>query len=142
MMLIRYATSTTAELRMRLRAASADETGSTYWWANGRNYTITGGASNLDSRGSAGATTTWAIVFEDTAAIDYGYLALALSRPQEAATTIFKVEDAHLRGAANILISNQGAGVNTTTTQFDGFTLYPSAGTITGAYWVFGIRKS
>jgi hypothetical protein len=129
------AMSTTANLLMRLRAASSDATGASYYYTRwGFNSSAASG-----SGGGAGAT-SWGVLAPGAAMTDVRAL-VKVYGPENADETLYSSEGIY-RHTTPIAQSELSGGMYNATTQFDGFTLLPSAGTITGLYRVYGLVDS
>lgn len=119
-------------MSMRLRASGADNTASNYDRQNltWQSTSITGARVT--------ATTEWTLIGGNTTAADSATM-LHVFSPKLATRT-------SMRGTTTYN-SSGGYGAEslcgfTATTQFDGFTLYPTSGTITGTVRVYGYQNS
>ena len=119
---------------MRLRVAGADNTSNNYRFGTG--YLTTSGAATFSGQNSAGLTAQWRI-------INVGNAGRAI-----ACHDIFNPFTAEETGFVGgwFQISGNGyshfaAGNMSVTTSYTGFTLFPTAGTITGTVSVYGYNK-
>lgn len=116
---------------IRLRAAGADSTASTY------------SVNTLDSFSTSTAVATNASQSSFTncwnAATGAGqYVVGDVIDPFAARNTMLRLESL----STNNLRTRRSAGLFANTTSFDGFSFYPSSGTITGTLAVYGYRKA
>lgn len=118
-------------MNMRLRASGADVSSASYYW--NKNTTTT---TNTATRGNS-ATAADVGLFSNTdnysiAVID---LARPVNRPTVSVVSQFSGYDStgYVNGNAAFLTSNL---------TFDGFTLYPAAGTVTGDIYVYGYSET
>lgn len=130
------ATSTTLALTMQMRASGADDANANYnysnqvWWNAGA-YTIGGGTS----------ATSFGQLLNGAAEWEYGHLFIDIGAPQVAERTHVTWIGGQLR-TTPLQLTNMGHGAFNNITQFDGFSLEPSAGTISGFYRVYGRTDS
>lgn len=124
--LIRAAKSTSAHLRVRLRASGADATGNDYyysrmWWLS----PSTDGANNQTTYLQLDNTVT------GTAAVNMTIFDAAVA---------FHTRFSYLYGTP---YANTGSGTasHTQAIAYDGFTLYPDSGTMTGTVSVYGYKS-
>jgi hypothetical protein len=132
--------STTAHITLRLRAASSDDSGTNYRWSLVR-YT----SGTLDSKNGAGTgtgDTSWNVIWEDSGTPINCFLVVDVFRPQLADETRYASQGGLMRSATSLSIEFNAGGQHTATTAYDGFTILPSAGTITGTVRVYGYRNS
>jgi hypothetical protein len=134
LMMWRASFSTGANLMARLRASSTDETGSNYYYqqlsaASGSTYPgRTSGDSGVAIGGNPGGG-------GDTKVGDtkmYG--------PALADETIFTTLGLYGDTASGISVMSYAGSLNNTTA-YDGITIYPSAGTMTGYCRIYGFAK-
>jgi hypothetical protein len=125
--------SNTAEIRSRLRVSGADNTTTNY---NASGLTL---FSSGSSTGNAGEGITY---FGQYGISNECYYIMNFTQPFQTANTLVSI-DASLYQTGTGRKSNRGiyAGTFAATTSFDGFTIYPSTGTITGKITVFGIKE-
>ncbi len=116
------------DIRMRLRTSGTDNSASEY--RMGRYYV---GVTSALTAGSENATTATSFFVGQTST-DYSYIITELSNPQLA-----RRKNGISLNAGNST-SFIGLGLNNTTT-YDGFTIYPDAGTITGTIRVYGLKN-
>ena len=118
-------------MNLRYRASGADDSGANY-----RRQAL--GADSTTVYGDRATGTTFALVGNFTP--DRGSLAMDVFSPNLAVnTTHFSHITARGGGALiNMQILN---GALSTSTQYDGFTIYPASGTITGTLRVYGYQN-
>jgi hypothetical protein len=114
-------------IRIRFRASGADNSTSNYYFTSQQ----IAGASWADL-GNANADTTAVIGYNDTNESDFS---IDVFTPQAAFRTAY-ISTGH-SGRQGVV----AAGVFDTAAQFDGFTLIPGAGTMTGTVSVYGYNK-
>ena len=125
--------SATGEWYLRLRASGTDAT-TAYYSAFGFS------SFNADSISGQGTTNG-----TDKISIGYSNSTLGatastnVKAPAIARRTLFEYLSNNPASTGN---SRFGGGVHTTATAYDGFTLYPASGTITGTVRVYGLRNS
>lgn len=121
-----FTASGSADTNMRLRASGTDNSANSYI----RQYVI----ANAGTVSGANVTQTFLhVVFSDTIS---GFGDFELNRPSLAETTQYK----SLGGRSDYVLIN--TGLHNVASAFDGFTLYPSASTITGNVRVYGYKNS
>jgi len=117
-----------AILNFRFRVGGADNTAASYYGV--QNYTPWASASSVQGQVSAG--TAFSLAYTAAGLV----VTLDIRGP-------FASENTHLAGL--FTHANYGAatyGRFAATTSFDGFSIYPASGTITGRVMVFGYRNS
>lgn len=119
-------------MSMRLRASAADNTAANYDRQN-----LTWQSTSLTGARTTGAT-EWTMVGGNTTAGDNATM-LHVFSPKLASRTSMR--------STTTYNSSGGYGAEclagfTATTQFDGFSLYPTSGTITGTVRVYGYQNS
>ena len=120
-------------LGFRMRAASTDAS-TNYQWAM-LFSTVVGVTSGADSSGNTGINNYYPIGYTNAT---YGANAiLDIVSPAIASRTLLTSSNANL----NSNFQWKG-GMHTTATAYDGFTLLPVTGTITGTAYIYGYRKS
>lgn len=126
--IIDFVASTSTVLNLRLRTTS-DDTNSLYQ----RQYATFSGTTAAYAR--TANDNTWAIQLIDTPRNNYH---IEIGNPNLATqTSMFCFANrAYNNSASNDMLFNFGG--HNSTTQFTGFTIYPSAGTITGTVSVYG----
>lgn len=123
--------STNNNLYARLRVSGTDSAASTYnLTCSGWTFS-TGAAANIDY---GSATTVWVLVSQATGIYTGGNI--SLFSPFSALPTQMVGE------ASRSELTARASGAFTASTSFDGFTIYPTAGTITGSLRVYGLRNS
>jgi hypothetical protein len=130
--------SADANLRYYLRASGTDNTGTgqgSQAFALGGNS----GTSNLIVQ--YGVSAFWSLIELDGAANVAAYsLSMDMYRPNEAVRTTGTWSGSFVN-QSGVLASNFGGGLNDSATQWDGFTLSPSAGNISGKVVVYGYEN-
>lgn len=135
--IIECPTSGAVEVRMRLRSAGADDSTSAYFFAGTRTTT----AASVSGLG--GATATYFQVSSATGSSPIScYSEFTLNNPAKVSRTMYSGSGAGYAGGASTYTAETTGGQFTSTTSFDGFTVYPSSGTITGTLTVYGYRKA
>jgi hypothetical protein len=130
---IRYQTSTSAELAMQLRAATVDT-------ATGYNYQ-TFQADSTSLAGSRSASQTSAFVGKDPGAFT-SLTTLELSGPQLAEPTVYQAVNTRNNGAYTVPWVVQYFGNQSGSTQFDGIKFLVASGTMSGSYTIYGYSKT
>jgi hypothetical protein len=124
---VNYASSASDFGNIRLRASGSDNTTSNYNKALIQ-AAFAGGTPQNDNAANA---TTFRMLYNNSA--DTQRLTLDVMSPQESTyTTIYKQGDRPDYGGEYMI------GLFKATTSFDSLTIYPSSGTITGSYSVYG----
>lgn len=130
-LLIVNCTASSNQTALRMRVSGTDSTTGYYWanWNYDSNNTGTSVSNNVNSS-------------SNVIGADEFYCAVTIYSPQLAQKTIF---DAHgvrwLTGRADAWFTN-GRGGHDVATAYDGFTLFPFSGTMTGRYTLYGYGKS
>jgi hypothetical protein len=128
------ASSATANLRMRFRASSADDTASTY-------DSVIAGFRFDGSQYTPGGTSQSSFFFGDVNSSNTdAYFSADIVAPQLAERT--GVLGVSVGRDATGGFAGTGGGYFANTTQFDGLTWYPASGTITGRLLVYGYTNS
>jgi hypothetical protein len=130
---IRYQTSTSAELKMQLRAATVDT-------ATGYNYQSLQ-ADNTSISGVRAASQTSAFVGKDPGAFT-SLTTLELSGPQLAEPTLYQAVNTRSNGAYTAPWIVQYFGNQSASTAFDGIKFLVASGTTTGSYTIYGYSKA
>jgi hypothetical protein len=121
------------DLNMRLRVAGADNSSANYdcgYW-----FVRTGPST---SNNSELAFTSFKIGSAQGTLLN-GFLALDIANPFASTNTSYTGHQGS-RSSANVAMATYG-GRTTVTTSYTGFTLFPSAGTITGTATIYAYRK-
>jgi len=132
--------SSNSGLRLRLRASSSDNSSSNYVW-NGA-YQFIGGATSAFTTGSSGqpgTATSFDLGFVDTGGENIQNI--NMYSPQATQKTTFNSVGLAAYPSTNYLLSARQAGIMTVTTAYDGFTIYPDSGNVTGKVRVYGIGQ-
>ncbi len=130
---IRYQTSTSAELAMQLGAA-------TVYTTTGYNYQNLQ-ADNTTINGARSTSQTSAFVGKDCGAFT-SLTTLELSGPQLAEPTVYQAVNTRNASAYTAPWVIQYFGNQSASTQFDGIKLLVASGTITGSYTIYGYSKT
>jgi len=117
----------------RLRASGTDNTSANYSWARAFYYSSASGSTGN------GSDTTF-VMFESTN-FARGEAIINLFAPELTERTQFTAAG-YLDQSGNTVIGGNSSGTSTVTTSYDAITFYPSNGTITGRYEVYGYANS
>jgi len=128
--------SANPDIYLRLRASGTDATANYQYGIYGIR---SNGANSQSSSGSATFIMT-AFARQGAAAPTRHSVQLKFIDPQAAAETKVVISSQGDDGAA--IASYTGAGFLINSSQYDGFTLYPSSGTFSGTYRIYGLRSS
>jgi len=132
---IDFTGSTALDLRMRLRTTS-DDSGSTTYYEHSLLYGSDGGSLNYAS-GSAGyQRLTW------NSGTYQAHVNFVLASPNLSSLTNSTGRYIYLSSGGTVVYDGFQGMSTTVTTQYTGFTIYPSTGTITGKVRVYGMRTS
>lgn len=124
--------STTGTLKFRLRSGGSDNTTSNY-------YSTT---TFLDYNSTASGTSKFAAAQEwNTPDIISVYFPLTILSPQASTETYLTVPNFSFKYSPGQYTGTMSAFFNATTS-FDGITIYPTSGTMTGSVRVYGIANS
>lgn len=124
--------STDTWMSMRLRASAADNTASNYDRQNLIWFSTTVSAARET------AATEWTQIGGNTTAADAATM-LHVFSPKLATRTSLRGTTTYNSGGG---YGAESLAAHTSTTQFDGFTLYPASGTFTGTVRVYGYQNS
>jgi hypothetical protein len=130
---IRYQTSTSAELAMQLRAATVDT-------ATGYNYQMLQ-ATSTNLSGQLFASQTSAFVGKDPTTFT-SLTTLELSGPQLAEPTVYQAVNTRNASAYTNPFVVQYFGNQSASTQFDGIKFLVASGNTTGSYTIYGYSKT
>lgn len=119
------------DLQLRLRVSGADNSTSNY-----NNQAIAGNATSVTAARTA-ATTQFRL---GVAEVNRSAFEMTLVGPNETSYTTGR--SSGLRSSASALIYELTGHYFAATTAFDGFTVYPSSGTITGTCRAYGYRST
>lgn len=116
---------------IRMRASGSDESTSNYYRSS---FGASMAAGVYDAEGVAGTTYCYLRRFGSTVSNAW---VIEVAGPQVAdyTTITWQGQDAHAYAIA-------GTTVLKTSTSYDGFTIYPASGTMTGTVSVYGYRKA
>jgi hypothetical protein len=123
----------TDTIRARMRVAGTDTTASNYSHAN-PNWLPYSGFDGVD-RGDQISSWNWRATSGLTG------FCVELFNPQQAAATVNTNQIAPTYAASGVWFT-VGGGVLNNSTQYDGITIYPASGTMTGEIQIYGYRKS
>jgi hypothetical protein len=124
--------STNTWLNVRMRASGSDYSGTEY-----KNQGVTATSTTLSSSRITNSTSIIEPIYINTTYQSYGEL--ELSNPFNTVVTVAKSSNSAV-SAGNIEWYQRVYGVNTTTS-YDGFSLIPASGTISGGLSVYGYKK-
>lgn len=126
--------SAAADWQLRLRAAGTDDAAGNHYLL-ARNQTTAAGANAPAGSGAGG--NQWSPI-NPSAAVTDGMLEVLVARP-------FLADGTSMRFIGGIVDSSfrstVGAGAHTQATSYDGFTLLPASGTISGTVRVYGVAQ-
>lgn len=128
-------TSANAGMLMRLRVTGTDNTTANY--GVGYRYSLTTGSNAGDA--SSGGQTAWN--FHISNLCRAANMNLFIQNPQKTDYTTVGFNNLMSDNAVSSFYSFTGGASFIDTTGFDGFTLYPSSGTISGTIRVYGYRN-
>jgi hypothetical protein len=125
-----HSATTGAGIKFRYRSGGVDNSTASYFWQywQGTGATVSAGRVNSDTSYEVGLLAQ-KDVFE-----------IMLTNPSEAAIKSFKSSSTYNTTAGIVSISY--AGATSISSACDGFTLYPSSGTISGTVRVFAYRNT
>jgi hypothetical protein len=126
-----------ATIGMRLRVAGVDNSAAIYYLAS---TGYTSGAVVTD-RGSSAAT-SWPILSPNATTVFQGYVNLSFSSPFVADRTDVVGRGGFYVSATTVAISDNSYGIHNVSSSFDGFTIFPSAGTLIIGVRVYGLRDA
>ena len=121
------------QLRMRLRVAGADNTSSNYVFGTG----VTNSAGGFSNNNSSTGTTSFytADVYEKNT-----NLMMDIYSPFASTNTGYQTKG-QSQNSVDACANQFGGGAMTVTTSYTGFTLFPSANTMTGNVTVYGYNS-
>ena len=123
------------EINFRWRVSGSDNSTSNYSWAQGGTFA----ASGTFGSGTGNNVAQFRIT-SSNAANSQKFGTYTLYNPFATDTSGFTGNLAYSSGTANYYGGSIGGGFNGTTS-FDGFSIYPTAGTITGSLRIYGIKN-
>lgn len=123
------------DINFRWRVSGADNSTSNYSWAQAGTFATTGTFSGGNANNAAQFRITGS-----NAANSQKFGTYTLYNPFATDTSGFTGHLSYSSGTANYFAGSIGGGFNGTTS-FTGFTIYPTAGTITGSLSVYGVNK-
>jgi hypothetical protein len=119
-------------VNFRFRVSGADNSTSNYFYSYN-----TVDASSAETNVGAGSQTLITVGFAGTTAMGFD---MTITTPQLAET---KTTNSLFSSAGSAFgLTGRCGGTFNTTTQFDGFSLIPASGTITGTYRVYGLADA
>jgi hypothetical protein len=119
------------DIQIRVRASGTDYTGSTY-----RDQRLSASSTTVSASRATGQT-SWKL--GDSNSGSYNFFELNLSNlKQTVASTGYTLSNYDSSG--NIEIANRSYGM-TDTSAYDAITIFPTTGTITGEYSIYGMSK-
>ena len=124
-----------AGVNMRMRVSGADNSSSNYRWSNG--YAVTDGAASVSAQNGSGLTTVFRVAA--ISSVSRNFAKFDLFNPFTAEETGFLGQFFQKYGANST--THFSGGIMSVTTSYTGFTLIPTAGTITGTVSVYGYNK-
>jgi hypothetical protein len=127
------AASATDTRLLRLRAAGSDNTSANYYWGGVQQAGVND--ATIYNIRSAGLATSHRLAYSASNCL----IALDVFSPQESVVTSFSSQGV---GATGDVWTEWVGGRSSVTTSYDGFTLFPNSGTITGTLSVYGLRNS
>lgn len=125
--------SANVDVSMRLRVSGSDYT------STGHYYGITGLTSGGAAVNKLGNNTT-AFFLNTPWTGYYGQISVDVYAPNLARATGINLQSMGVSSGADA--SWAGSGTLATTTQYDGFSIYPASGSITGTLRIYGYRNS
>ena len=121
---------TTANTNFRFRVGGTDNTASSYNWT--ASYYLASNNFQSYRTTSASLAQVWNSIGQDKE-----QASMEIYGPNLAATTAASISGSHGAGDINW----NGSLGHSTSTQFDGFTIYPSTGTLTGTIRIYGYNN-
>jgi hypothetical protein len=125
--------SATGYQQLRMRASGADNTTSNYFWSGLYNAS----SATTPTGEGGGSQTSFAYGYMESTAT--GSMALNISNPFATIKTTYTNLFSRSTGSVSLLYIN--GGTFNTTTSFDGLTIFPASGTITGTIEVYGYKN-
>ena len=120
-----------ADVRLRLRSSGTDLTSSTYYYGGYLSYASSGAGQD-----SQGGTSSWHIGYVVNTAAGFYSSAYDITGPGLPKRTAFIGASAGYAGSG--IIWTAGSGFNDDNNTYDGLTIFPSSGNITGKVQVYG----
>ena len=127
--------SANAAMCYRMRASGTDTTSAIYYWS------LTGYAINSTSFTGAGLSETSMKPHNVTASADYDAGDIYIYAPQLANQTRLVAVGCFASNGGTAAVTT-GTGITPNTTAYDALTFFPSSGTVSGNYKVYGIANS
>lgn len=125
--------SATGYQQLRMRVSGADNTTSNYYWSG--MYNTSGTTTPAGEGGSAATSFTYSYL-ESTG---NSSMTISIASPFETKKTTYS--NISPRWSGSVSLVNLNGGAFNATTSFDGFTIFPASGTITGTVRVYGVKN-
>lgn len=124
----------TAGLNARLRVSSTDDSGANY-----RDQYLLAGSTSVTGARATGLT-SWVDALGYAEATSFGYSETWISNPFDTVRTTAWSDQGYAQTGS--LFAESKVYAHDLTTSYDGFTVIPTAGTITGSISVYGLVKA
>ena len=134
-MFIRYQTSSTGDVYLRMRASGASATGANY-----NSQLVAGTSTTASAYRETGATSMY--VGDDSNGAFWSTIELTIYAPNLAEPTLVTSINNRNPGAYNVPVSQMFNANHTLSTAYDGIQIILGSGTITGAYTIYGYGKT
>jgi hypothetical protein len=128
--------ATIVDLSLRLRASTTDNSSANYWFTS--SLTTAGSTTYLFTSGTSTAGTSFRL--SPVGATYQSKHAIDILNPVSADQTGYLADAFFWSGTSDYGRTVNG-GVMTVTTSYNGFTIYPASGTITGTIRVYGYNQ-
>jgi hypothetical protein len=133
--IFRYTSSVDSNLHLRLRTGGASNGTSNYNQNEFRAFTT------VPSNNATGLTSMY-VNYGSGGGSNLAAVKMTVINPQVAAQTIILPYGKSMSGGATAFYTVLSSGNFTAATQFDGIEFFPTSGTITGSYMIYGYSKS
>lgn len=134
-MFIRYQTSSTGDIYLRMRASGTSATGANY-----NSQLVAGAATTASAFRETGQTSMY--VGDDSNGAFWSTIELTIYAPNVAEPTLVSSINNRNTGAYTAITSQLFAANHTLSTSYDGIQIILGSGTITGAYTIYGYGKT
>lgn len=134
-MFIRYQTSSTGDIYLRMRASGASATGANY-----DSQLVAGTATTASAYRETGQTSMY--VGDDSNGAFWSTIELTIYAPNLAEPTLVTSINNRNNGSYAVNVSQVFAANHTLSTAYDGIQIILGSGTITGAYTIYGYGKT
>ena len=134
-MFIRYQTSSTGDIYLRMRASGTSATGANY-----NSQLVAGTATTASAYRETGATSMY--VGDDSNGAFWSTIELTIYAPNVAEPTLVSSINNRNNGSYSVNVSQMFAANHTLATSYDGIQIILGSGTITGAYTIYGYGKT